>query len=97
MQIDTYLYVVWARRSAESIFGPASKPVMIDGGFLCYKTEHEARVESDRLKARTGGSCVRYNVRPIHVEIERPSAEAEGASAAPYRVTPPSMPASRAA
>ena len=71
MQIDTYIFVVWARRSAKSIFGPASNPVMRNGEFLCFKTEEKARAESDRLNAGAA-SYVRHSVRPIRVQAKLP-------------------------
>ena len=89
MQIDTYVYMVWAQRSARSLFGPASNPVMQNGGFLCFSTEEKARAESDELNARSGGTHVRYSVRLIPVRMNRPSGFAESESGAPsYGVRP---------
>lgn len=84
MQIDTHLFVVWARRTARSLFGPASNPVMVNGEFLCFKNEEKARAESDRLNARPGDSHVRYSVRPIRVQMDRPNGFAEGQSTATH-------------
>jgi hypothetical protein len=84
MQADT-LFVILARRSANSIFGAATNPVMRNGRLLCFKTEDEARCEHDRLNARTGaGSHVRYSVRPIHVELK----PAKGENAEPRQAMP---------
>ena len=89
MQIDTYIYVVWARRSARSLFGPASNPVMQNGGFLCFNSEEKARAESDELNAPSGGTHVRYSVRPIPVRMNLPSGFAKSESAAPRYAVPP--------
>jgi len=88
MQADT-LFVVLAHRSANSIFGAASNPVMRNGTLLCFKTEKEARCERDRLNARaSAGSHVRYSVRPIHVELKLPSGAAKAKSAEPRQAMP---------
>jgi len=89
MQIDTCVYVVWAHRSARSLFGPASNPVVQNGGFLCFNTEEKARAESDELNARSGGSHVRYSVRPIPVQMNRPSGFAKSESTVPHYAVPP--------
>jgi hypothetical protein len=88
MQLDTYIFVVWAHRSARSIFGPASNPVMLNGGFLCFNTEEQARAERDELNARSG-THVRYSVRPVRVQMNRPSGFAESQSPAPHYAAPP--------
>jgi hypothetical protein len=95
MQIDTYFFVVWAHRSAKSIFGAASNPVMLDGAFLCFKTEEKARAASDRFNARSGGSHVHYSVRPVRVQMKRPSGLAKGESDEPRYAMPLSMPPTR--
>jgi len=81
MQTDT-LFVVLAHRSARSVFGASTNPVMRNGRLLCFKAEEEARFERDRLNARIGaGSHVRYSVKPIHVELRRPNEVAKAQSA----------------
>jgi len=83
MQADT-LFVVLAHRSANSIFGAATNPIVRNGRLLCFKTEGEARLERDQLNARaSAGSHVRYSVRPIHVELNLPSGAAKAKSAEP--------------
>ena len=72
MQSDTYLFMVWAHRSAESIFGAAAHPVIRNGAFLCFDSEEKARLESDRLNARSGGSHVHYGVQPTRVRMSLP-------------------------
>jgi hypothetical protein len=83
MQIDTDVFVVWANRSAESVFGPASNPVRLNGALLCFKAEAKARAERDRLNSRSSSSHVRYSVRPFHVQLELPGGVAKGQSAEP--------------
>lgn len=73
MQGDTYLFMVWAHRSGDSIFGAASNPVMRNGAFLCFEDEHKARAESDRLNGRSSGSNVHYSVQPTRVQMALPS------------------------
>lgn len=70
---------------------------MLNGAFLCFKTEEEARAESDRLNARSGGSHVRYSVRPIRVQMNRPSPLAKEERAGPHYAVPPSGAARTAA
>ncbi len=84
MHIARDFFVVWAYRSANSIFGAASNPVVVNGALLCFKTEEKARAESDRLNARSGGSHVHYGVRPIRVQMKRPSGFATGSAAPNY-------------
>ena len=72
MQSDTQFFMVWAHRSAGSIFGAASKPVVRNGAFLCFENEDRARAESDRLNARSGGSHVSYSVKPTCVQMALP-------------------------
>lgn len=80
MHTDTYLFVVLARRKADSIFGAGSNPVMRNGKLLCFKTEARARAERDRLTARTGEPHVRYSVRPIHLQLKPPREAAKAQS-----------------
>jgi hypothetical protein len=53
MPTDTLVYMVWAHRSADSIFGAAANPVMRNGAFLYFDSEEKARAETDRLNARS--------------------------------------------
>jgi hypothetical protein len=63
---DTHFFMVWAHRSAESIFGAAAKPVIRNGAFLCFDSERRALAECDRLNARSGGSHERYSIKLAH-------------------------------
>jgi hypothetical protein len=81
MHGDTYLYMVWAHRSADSIFGGASHPVMRDGAFLCFEDEQKARAESDRLNGRSSGSNMHYTVRLTPVQMALPDNQPSGAAA----------------
>ena len=72
MPSDTYLFMVWAHRSADSIFGAAAHPVIRNGAFLCFDSEAKAHAESDRLNARSGGSHVLYGVQPTRVRMSLP-------------------------
>ena len=83
MQRDTYLFMVWAHRSAGSIFGAASNPVMRNGRYLCFEDEEKARTESDRLNARSGGSNVHYSARPTRVQMALPAGRSNGANGEP--------------
>jgi hypothetical protein len=69
MQNGTYLFMVWAHRSADSMFGASSSPVMRNGAFLCFETEEKARAEADRLNAHSGHSHMHYSVKPTLVQI----------------------------
>jgi hypothetical protein len=89
MQIDRCVFVVWAHRSAKSIFGAASNPVMRNGALVCFKTAEEARAESDRLNAGSGASPhVRYSVRPVIVQMDRPHGIAKGENPEPREHLP---------
>ena len=81
MQHGTYLFMVWAHRSADSLFGAASSPVMRNAAFLCFETEEKARAEADRLNARSGHSHMYYSVKPTLVQMAIPGGrpKAEGA------------------
>lgn len=87
MQADT-VFVVLVHRSAESIFGAASNPVIRNGKLLCFEDEKEALFERDRLNGRTGSSHMRYSVRPIHVKPSLLNRIANGASAEALRAAP---------
>jgi len=89
METDAHVFVVWAHRGASSIFGPASNPVMLNGGLLCFKTEDKARTKRDQLNARSSNGHVRYSVRPIRVQMERPDGFADSGSAMPHYAVPP--------
>ena len=86
MQIDTDAFVVWANRSAESVFGPASNPVRLNGALLCFRTEAQAQAERDRLNSRSSSSHVRYSVRSFHVQLELPGGVDKGQSTEPRHV-----------
>ncbi len=97
----TYLYMVWAHRSADSIFGQASHPVMRNGAFLCFEDEQKAHAESDRLNGRSCACNVHYSVALTPVQMALPSGQPSGAAAearyampltsAACRVTPKSF------
>jgi hypothetical protein len=55
-------YTIWAHRDANSIFGPASSPIIRNGSLFCFEDETSAKVECDRLNARAGNAHVRYSV-----------------------------------
>ena len=88
MLTDTYLFVVWSRRNAESVFGAASNPVMRNGKLLCFRSEAKALAERDRLTCRAGQPHVRYSVRAIHLQLKPPRLTAEAATPAPPRPMP---------
>lgn len=88
MKTDKQIYVVWAHRGSDSIFGAASRPIVQNGGLLCFKTEHEARTESDRLNARSGSSHVRYSVRPVPIQFDLPGAAVKEAGPEPRHANP---------
>jgi hypothetical protein len=67
MQSDTHFFMIWTHRSAESLFGPASKPVVRNGSLLCFPNEASARAECDRLNAGSGFGVAHYSVEPIPV------------------------------
>ena len=75
MQTGTHFFMVWAHRGAESIFGPASKPVIRNGAFLCFDNEERARAECDRLNAGRGVAHVHYSVKPAHAQTLKKAAE----------------------
>jgi len=66
MDSNQHFYTVWTHRSAQSIFGAASHPVVRNGELLCFATEERAQAECDRLNAGAGGSHVHYTVKPAY-------------------------------
>ena len=66
MNSDPHFFMVWANRSAKSIFGAASNPVIRNGAFLCFDNEERALAECDRLNSGSGGSHEHYSVKPAH-------------------------------
>ena len=88
MQSSTHFFLVWAHRSADSIFGAASSPVIRNGLLLCFENEERARAESDRLNAREGGSHVHYSVKPTPVQMALPRGLAKGAGGKPQFAMP---------
>ena len=70
MDSNIHFFTVWTHRSAKSIFGADSHPVIRNGELLCFPSEEHAQAECDRLNAASGGSHVHYGVKPAHI---RPS------------------------
>src|SRR4029450_6292283 len=68
MDSNQHFFTVWTHRSAQSIFGAASHPVVRNGELLCFATEERAQAECDRLNADSGGSHVHYTVKPAYVQ-----------------------------
>jgi hypothetical protein len=68
MDSNQHFFTVWTHRSAQSIFGAASHPVVRNGELLCFATEERAQAECDRLNAGSGGSHVHYTVKPAYVQ-----------------------------
>jgi hypothetical protein len=83
MQDDLQFFIVWVHRGADSIFGPASNPVIRNGSPLCFESEEKARAESDRLNSRSGGSHVHYSVKPTRVRMALPQGLPKEKSAEP--------------
>jgi hypothetical protein len=46
MDSNTHFFTVWAHRSAKSIFGSSSNPVIRNGEFLCFDNEDRARASA---------------------------------------------------
>ena len=88
MQSDTHFFMVWAHRGPDSIFGAASTPVVRNGVFLCFDTEEQARTETDRLNARSGGTHVHYSVKPAPVQMALPRGLAKSTTAEPQFAMP---------
>jgi hypothetical protein len=55
-------YVIWAHREAESLFGPASNPVIRNGALLFFTDRLLARCECDSLNSRSGNAHIRYSI-----------------------------------
>jgi hypothetical protein len=68
-----HFFRIWAHRSAGSMFGAASSPVMRNGAFLCFEDKARAQGECDRLNAHRGDVNVHYTVMPTHIEAALPS------------------------
>jgi len=60
---NTSRYIIWAHRDAESLFGPATNPVIRNGALLFFGDEIRARVECDRLNTHSGSPHVHYSVQ----------------------------------
>jgi len=67
MDSNIHFFTVWTHRSAKSIFGADSHPVIRNGELLCFPSEEHAQAECDRLNAASGGSHVHYSVKPAHI------------------------------
>jgi len=72
MQTVQNFFRIWAHRSADSMFGAASSPVIRNGAFLCFEDEARAQAECDRLNARRGDVQLHYSVMPTHLEAALP-------------------------
>ena len=64
---NIHFFTVWTHRSAKSIFGADSHPVIRNDELLCFPSEQHAHAECDRLNAASGGSHVHYSVKPAHI------------------------------
>jgi len=67
MDSNIHFFTVWTHRSAKSIFGADSHPVIRKGELLCFPREEHAQAECDRLNAASDGSHVHYSVKPAHI------------------------------
>jgi hypothetical protein len=83
----TYLFMVWAHRSADSLFGAASSPVMRNGAFLCFESEEKALAEADRLNSRSGLSHMQYSVKPTLVQMALPGGRAKAEADQQYAIS----------
>jgi hypothetical protein len=88
MPTDTYLFMVWAHRNADSIFGASASPVMRNGTFLCFEDEKKALAEANLLNGRACGSNVHYSVKLTPVQMALPSGKSNGAAAQPRYAMP---------
>lgn len=75
--ISMRFFRVWTHRNPDSIFGPASSPVIRNGSFLCFESEEKARAECDRLNVQRRDMQVHYTVEPTHIEALLPQAAAK--------------------
>jgi hypothetical protein len=76
MQNHPQFFMVWAHRSADSIFGASSSPVVRNGALLCFESEDKALAEIDRLNAkRSGGSNIQYSVKPTQLRMSLPQGQ----------------------
>lgn len=65
MHGKTHFFTVWSHRSANSLFGAASNPVMRNVAVLCFESEARARAECNRLNAARSSSQVRYSIKSV--------------------------------
>ena len=65
MHGKTHFFTVWSHRSANSLFGAASNPVMRNGAVLCFESEERARAVCNRLNAARSSSQVRYSIKSV--------------------------------
>jgi len=77
MTASTSFFRVWTHRRPDSIFGPASSPVIRNGAFLCFDNEERAQAECDRLNARRTDMQVHYSVEATHIEAMLPQDRAK--------------------
>lgn len=75
MTSDSQFFMIWTHRSAESLFGATSKPVVRNGSFLCFPNEPSARAECDRLNAGSSAGGDHYSVKPTPVHALKQIAE----------------------
>src|SRR5262249_4093264 len=68
MDSNIHFFTVWTHRSAKSIFGADSHPVIRNGELLCFPSEQHAQAECARLNAASGGSHAHYSVKPDSVK-----------------------------
>jgi hypothetical protein len=62
MDSNIHFFTVWTHRSAKSIFGADSHPVIPQ-----RRASWLPKRRSDRLNAASGGSHVHYSVKPAHI------------------------------
>ena len=62
---DNGCFVVWVRRSTESIFGSASYAVNRNGSLLAFRDEDEATLQCDQLNAHRGSDQIHYSVERL--------------------------------
>jgi hypothetical protein len=77
MTASTRFFGIWTHRSRDSIFGPASNPLIRNGAFLCFDNEEGAQAECDRLNRRRTDMQVHYSVEATHIEALLPQEPAK--------------------